>query len=52
MKYRNKATGAVIDIKSRLSGGEWEELKEAKKASGSSRKKKASEQDGSVCENK
>ncbi len=31
MKYRNKRTGSVIDIKSELSGGEWEEVKESSK---------------------
>nr|DAU43567.1 MAG TPA: hypothetical protein [Caudoviricetes sp.] len=27
MKYRNKKTGVVIDLKSNLSGGDWEEVK-------------------------
>lgn len=27
MKYENKKTGAVIDIESKLSGGDWVEVK-------------------------
>lgn len=26
MKYRNRKTGCVIDIKSRLDGGDWEPM--------------------------
>lgn len=27
MKYRNKKTGAVIDVNSKISGGNWVEIK-------------------------
>lgn len=29
MKYRNRKTGCVIDIKSRLGGGDWEPVESA-----------------------
>ncbi len=44
MKYRNKKTGTVIDIESRLSGELWEEVKLSPKAP----KKKAGVKDGDV----
>ena len=28
MKYHNKATGAVIEVSSAISGGDWEEYEE------------------------
>lgn len=31
MQYRNRKTGNVIDIKSRLVGGDWEPVKPAPK---------------------
>lgn len=37
MKYKNKKTGAIIEIKGTLSGGDWEEFKTP---SSSSKKKK------------
>lgn len=45
MKYRNKRTGSVIDIKSELSGGEWEEVKASPKPPA---RKKAGDKDGGV----
>ena len=33
MKYRNKRTGAIIDVKSRIFGRDWERLEETKKVS-------------------
>jgi len=32
MKFLNKATGAVIDVPCAVSGPDWEEVTEAKKA--------------------
>lgn len=32
MKYRSKRTGSAIDIKSKPSGGKWEEVKVFSKA--------------------
>lgn len=31
MQYRNRKTGSIIDIKSRLSGGDWEPVEPAPK---------------------
>lgn len=31
MQYRNRKTGSIIDIKSRLSGGDWEPVDPAPK---------------------
>lgn len=31
MKYRNKVTQTIIDVNSKISGGDWEEIKEKKK---------------------
>lgn len=33
MKYKNKRTGAVIDVRSQISGRDWEKVEEAKSAS-------------------
>jgi len=49
MKYRNKRTGNVIDIKSKLSGDEWEEIKESPKPPAG---KKAGDKDGGICKPK
>lgn len=27
MKYKNKKTGTIIEIESKLTGGDWEEVK-------------------------
>lgn len=48
MRYRNKRTGIVIDIESKLSGGDWEEVK----ASSRSPRKKGGDQNGTICDNK
>lgn len=48
MRYRNKRTGIVIDIESELSGGDWEEVKTSSKP----RRKKAGDQNGTICDNK
>lgn len=45
MRYRNKRTNAIIEIESKLTGGDWEELKASSKES---RKKKAGEKNGTV----
>jgi len=29
MRYRNKRTGVVIDVRGKVSGGDWEEVKPA-----------------------
>lgn len=47
MRYRNKRTGIVIDIESKLSG-DWEEVKVSSK----SPRKKAGDQNGTICDNK
>lgn len=48
MKYRNKRTGAVIDVESQISGKDWEKVEEAKQASSTSRssRKTRGKQDG------
>lgn len=33
MRYRNKRTGAVIEVRSQISGNEWEKVEEVKKTS-------------------
>ena len=33
MKYKNKRTGAVIDVRSQISGRDWEKAEEAKGSS-------------------
>lgn len=33
MKYRNKRTGAVVDVRSKISGRDWEKVEEVKKSS-------------------
>lgn len=33
MKYKNKRTGAVIDVRSQISGRDWEKVEEEKSAS-------------------
>lgn len=38
MKYRNRITGAVIDVSSTISGKNWEEMEEAKASSDPSEK--------------
>lgn len=35
MKYRNKKTGAVVDVSSKISGENWEKLEEEKTSSSS-----------------
>lgn len=30
MKYRNKKTGAVVDVSSKISGENWEKMEEGK----------------------
>lgn len=45
MKYKNRKTGAIIEIESKLTGGDWEEVKASSKSS----RKKAGEKDGTVC---
>lgn len=47
MKYKNEKTGAVIEIDSVLSGGDWKEVKTPSE----SLKKKAGEKDGTICGN-
>ncbi len=37
--YRNKVTGAVIDVPCALDGSDWEEVTEAKKAEPKAEKK-------------
>lgn len=44
MKYKNEKTGEIIEIKGKLSGGDWKELK----APSRSREKKAGEENGSI----
>ena len=48
MKYRNKRTGAVIDVESQISGKDWEKVEEAKPASSTGRRprKTRGKQDG------
>lgn len=48
MKYKNGKTGAIIEIESELKGGDWKELK----VPSGSRRKKAGEKDGTVCNNR
>ena len=47
MKYRNKKTGAVIDVKSKISGGYWQplEVAEPPKSTSTGKKKKVKECD-------
>lgn len=45
MRYKNRKTGAIIEIESKLTGGDWEEVKTSSK----SPRKKAGEKDGNVC---
>lgn len=33
MKYRNKRTGAIIDVRSEICGENWEQVEEAKASS-------------------
>lgn len=33
MKYKNKRTGAVIDVQSQISGRDWEKVEEEKSTS-------------------
>lgn len=47
MKYKNEKTGAVIEIDSVLSGGDWKEVKTSSRSS----KEKDSEKDETICEN-
>lgn len=50
MKYRNKRTGAVIEVNSKVSGENWEEVTEqgetAEKPSSSVRKKATRKEKG------
>lgn len=48
MKYRNKRTGAVIDVESQISGKDWEKVEEAKQSSSAGRnsRKTRGKQDG------
>lgn len=39
MKYRNTKTGAVIDVNSKISGENWEEIKPNKKPDSSTKPK-------------
>ena len=32
MKYRNKKTGAVVDVNSKISGENWEKMEEGKES--------------------
>lgn len=32
MKYRNKKTGAVVDVNSKISGKNWEKMEEGKES--------------------
>lgn len=41
MKYRNTKTGAVVDFKSKISGGHWQPLEVAEPPKTTARKKKA-----------
>lgn len=43
MKYINTKTGVVIDIKSKLSGGNWQPLEVATPPKNTGRKKKVKE---------
>ncbi len=44
MKYRNKKTGSAIEIRSKLSGKDWEEIKEIKETpSAKARKRRTKE---------
>ena len=45
MKYINAKTGAIIDVKSKISGGNWQALEPAKPPKSTSRKKKVKECD-------
>lgn len=48
MKYRNKRTGAVIDVESQISGKDWEKAEGAEQASSAGRRsrKTRGKQDG------
>lgn len=46
MKYRNRITGAVIDVSSTISGKNWEEMEEVKISSDPP--KKAGGNDGNI----
>ena len=35
MKYRNKKTGAVVDVSSKIFGENWEKMEEGKESSSS-----------------
>lgn len=41
MKYRNTKTGAVVDFKSKISGGYWQPLEVAEPPKTAAKKKKA-----------
>lgn len=46
MRYRNKRTGAVIEVRSQISGKDWERAEEVKKTSSAKSGKARGKQHG------
>lgn len=50
MKYRNRKTGAIIDVKSKISGGNWQAIEPVSSSDNKKktpvRKKKVIKEDG------
>lgn len=46
MKYKNKRTGAVIDVRSQISGRDWKKVEEAKYSSSTKKGRPRGKKDG------